>query len=222
MKQNLNIPRSVYLYDEGVKGLNFKSLKSFLNDNFGRIPVRMIRLKDRVVSTKGLALDILNTNRAFEKLESYGDKDSCHVILTDKLFAIFQQDRRLHLSAAIFGFPCIISTSGIIEAPAKPKEYYMYKQRYGRMGMWQIREAEVKEKFKGRFIDYGDSRMSEVLKGYLAQALFFYITGEPFCRIRGCRLFNSHWQEDLIYAQVTKGVFCSKHSEVLKNVKNFS
>ena len=71
------------------------------------------------------------------------------------------------------------------------------------------------KRFKTRFIDYGDRRMTEVLKGYVSQALFFHITGNPFCEKRYCRLFNSHWQEGLIHSQVKVGKFCRHHKKQL-------
>ena len=147
-------------------------------------------------------------------------KDACHIILSPKIFATLDENKRLHIRAAIFGFPSVISTSGIVEGPAKPKDYYIYKQKYTQLGIWNIEEAKLKRKFKGRFIDYEDKRMNEVLKGYIAQALFFYITGEPFCNKKDCRLFNAHWQEDLIYSQIKRGRFCRSHKAILKKINS--
>lgn len=87
------------------------------------------------------------------------------------------------------------------------------------MGIWELEEDKLKKKFKGRFMDYEDKRISEVIKGYIAQAIIYYITGEPFCPQKGCRLFNAHWQEDLIYAQVKKKRFCRRHSAVLDKIR---
>jgi hypothetical protein len=114
----------------------------------------------------------------------------------------------------------VISTAGIVEGPAKPKEYYLYKQKYSRLGTWEIEQDKIKNKFRSRFIDYQDKRMNEVIKGYIAQALFFYINGESFCKNKGCRLFNAHWQEDLIYAQIKIGEFCNRHRRILNKIKN--
>ncbi|HLD83006.1 MAG TPA: DUF6775 family putative metallopeptidase, partial [Candidatus Omnitrophota bacterium] len=124
-----------------------------------------------------------------------------------------------HIRSAIFGFPSIISTSGIVEGPAKPKDYYLYKQKYSQLGVWDIEEAKVKREFKGCFIDYQDKRLTEVLKGYLSQAVFFYLTGEPFCKSKSCRLFNAHWQEDLISSQIKSGRFCRLHQGILKQIR---
>ncbi|MBI3991178.1 MAG: hypothetical protein HY350_03405 [Candidatus Omnitrophica bacterium] len=126
----------------------------------------------------------------------------------------------MHIRAAIFGFPSVISTSGIVEGPAKPKEYYLYKQKFAQLGIWEREEPKIKQRFKGSFIDYQDKCMTEVLKGYIAQALFFYISAEPFCVNKSCRLYNAHWQEELINSQLKSAKFCLKHKNLLKEIRS--
>jgi hypothetical protein len=97
----------------------------------------------------------------------------------------------------------------VVEAPAKPRDFYL-KQQLGASLL------TLKEEFKGKFIDYNDLRLTEVMKGYVMQALFFHITGNPFCKNKNCRLYNAHWQEDLIQAQLTsKNDFCAQHEKIL-------
>jgi hypothetical protein len=146
-------------------------------------------------------------------------RDVCHIVLTDKIFATFDKDGRLHIRASIYSIPSVISTAGIVEGPAKPREFYIYKQRYSSLGIWPCKEEEVKQKFRGQFIDYQDKRIKEVIKGYIAQALFFYIIGNPFCNKKLCRLYNVHWQKDLIYSQIKKGTFCRYHKALLEKIK---
>lgn len=223
MANSLNIPTYLYIYNEGVKGIDLKELTNFIKNNFGNIPVKLIKLKERIVQTKGLLFDPLGTAPIF--LKRRVDKNgrcpyfNCHIILTDKLFATFDEEKKLHIRASIYGFPSIISISGVVEGPAKPRDYYIYKDRYLKLGTWALEEPKVKRLFKGRFIDYGDKRLTDVLKGYISQALFFHIIGEPFCAKRGCRLFNAHWQEDLTYSQIKVGKFCPVHKRFLEEVK---
>lgn len=219
MNQNFHIPQVIYLYTEGIKNLNFKSLQTFAQKNFSKIPLHLFKLKEKVIQTQGIIFDFLNTCLAFEKLKTAKDTSTCQIILTDRLFATYDERNQLHLRAAIFGFPSVISTSGIVEGPAKPREFYLYKQKYSQLGIWEIEEAKLKKKFKGRFIDYQDRRMTGVLKGYIAQGVFFYLTGEPFCKNKNCRLFNAHWQKDLIYSQIKSGKFCNRHKEILNKIK---
>jgi hypothetical protein len=172
-----------------------------------------------MVRTKGLLFDLLGTQNSFDNKTA---QDSCHIVLTDRIFTTFGEDKRPHIRASIYGTPSIISLSGIVEGPAKPREFYIYKQRYSSLGVWELKEQEIKKKFKGQFIDYNDKRLTKIAKGYVAQALFFYITGDPFCSKRSCRLYNAHWQKDLIYSQIKSGKFCKYHQSVLKEIKKIN
>ena len=137
-----------------------------------------------------------------------------HILFTNRLFATWDDNnRRYHLRTSVYGIPAVISMTGLIEAPAKPKEYYLLRQQYERLGRDQ---TELKEKFKGSFVDYGDKRLTEVAKGYAMQAAFYLLTGDPFCEDRGCKLYNAHWQEELVFAQLESGYeFCPRHAKLL-------
>ena len=101
-----------------------------------------------------------------------------------------------------------------MEGPAKPREFYLKKQ----MG---IDPLVLKEEFKGRFIDYEDPRITEIMKGYVMQAIFFHLFGDPFCSDKNCRLYNAHWQEEVIHAQIeSKYEFCLYHEEILKKIES--
>lgn len=168
--------------------------------------------------TRGLLFDFVGTQKAFSQFIYSKKNNSCYIIITQRLFATYDEQKQIHIRSSIFSFPSVISIPGIVEGPAKPKEFYLYKQKYSQLGVWEIEEPKIKEKFKGRFIDYEDSRIREVVKGYIAQGLLFYITGEPFCEKRSCRLFNAHWQEDLIYSQIKCGKFCARHKKILRHI----
>jgi len=134
-----------------------------------------------------------------------------HIIITSRLFGTFE-DNRYHTRVALFSHPSLISTSGLVEGPAKPREFYLKKQ----MG-WDV--CILKEEFKGRFIDYGDPRMTEIMKGYVMQAFFYHTLGNPFCNDSNCRLYNAHWQEEVIRSQLESNYeFCLSHLEILRTV----
>ena len=139
-----------------------------------------------------------------------------HIFFTNRLFATWDDsNQRYHARTSVYGFPSVISTTGLVEAPAKPREYYLLKQQCKLLGRDPL---ELKDRFKGRFIDYEDERLTEVMKGYVMQAVFYSLTGDPFCEDKGCRLYNAHWQEDLIFAQLESGYeFCQRHTNFLKN-----
>jgi hypothetical protein len=145
--------------------------------------------------------------------------DTLHIIFTNKLTCTFDEnDFRYHARALIGSNPAIISTTGMIEAPAKPKQYYLDLMT----NFSEKRVEEIKKKYKGEFLEYHDSRISEITEGYLLQAIFYYETGEAFCEHRDCRLFNAHWQKDLFFSQLENKRFCKKHQEILTELKNQS
>ena len=141
--------------------------------------------------------------------------DTLHIIFTNKLTATFsEEDFRYHARALIGTNPAIISTTGIIEAPAKPKQYYM--ELIGDFS--QDRVNEIKEKYKGQFLEYHDNRLGRIVEGYLLQAIFYVETGNAFCENKDCRLFNAHWQKDLFESQLTNPKLCEKHNKELEKL----
>ena len=144
------------------------------------------------------------------------DNETLHVILTNRLTCTFDEnDKRYHARAVICANPSIISTTGIIEAPAKPKEYYFEVMKLKSQGM-DIKSA--KEKYKGKFLEYNDKRLTKILEEYLLQVIFYNITGESFCKDIECRLNNAHWQKDLLFSQLEITKLCKKHNEILTNL----
>lgn len=138
-----------------------------------------------------------------------------HLVFTNKLTCTYDSgDYRYHGRALIGANPSVVSTTGIIEAPAKPREYYMeLMANYGQ----GLNVESIKKKYRGTYLEYHDSRLGKIIDGYCMQALFYYATGEPFCDLLDCRLNNAHWQRDLLYSQIEFGKLCGKHSEILKN-----
>jgi len=167
----------------------------------------------------GILYDGFHLLRIFGEIMS---REECslefvHIFFTNRLFATWDDsDKRYHLRTSVYGIPSIISTTGLVEAPAKPREYYLLKQQYERLGKDL---TELKERFKGSFIDYEDEHLTEVMKGYAMQAVFYTLTGDPFCEDKGCRLYNAHWQEELIFAQLESGYeFCGRHTRILDSL----
>ena len=140
--------------------------------------------------------------------------NTLHIIFTNKLTATFDNDDfRYHARALISSNPTIISTTGIIEAPAKPKQYYLDLMT----NFSKEKIEEIKEKYKGEFLEYHDSRLSGIAEGYVLQAIMYYTTGEAFCENKECRLFNAHWQKDLFYSQIENKKLCTKHQDIHLN-----
>ena len=148
--------------------------------------------------------------------------EHAHIVFTNRLFGTFDQgDGRYHAHVSVYGFPSLVSTTGIVEAPAKPKEYYTMRRGYAALGM-AVPIEELKEKFRGRFIDYDDERLTEVIKGYVMQALFYHLKLDPFCDDMKCRLFNAHWQEEVLEAQLSQPEFCERHQGEIEKFRQLS
>ena len=153
------------------------------------------------------------TSEHISKNES--GEDTLHIIFTNKLTCTFdEKDFRYHARALIGSNPAIISTTGIIEAPAKPKQYYLDLMT----NFTEEKIKDIKKKYRGEFLEYHDSRMSEIVEGYILQAIMYYETGDAFCEEKECRLFNAHWQKDLFYSQLENKKLCNKHQKNIKEL----
>ena len=141
------------------------------------------------------------------------ENQTLHVILTNRFTCTYDEsDGRYHGRAVICANPAIISTTGMIEAPAKSSEYYIEVMANRAQGQ-DIKS--VKEKHEGEFLEYHDERLSKVIEGYLLQVIFYLLTGESFCDYMDCRLNNSHWQRDLLYSQIEIRKLCNRHQKIL-------
>ena len=140
-------------------------------------------------------------------------QNNLHIIFTNKLTCTYDNlDHRYHGRTVICSNPAIISTTGMIEAPAKSREYYLEAMKCKVQGL-DIKS--VKKNHSGEFLDYHDQRLSKIAEGCLLQAIFYYITGDAFCDSLDCRLNNAHWQKDLIYSQIKISKLCKKHQKIL-------
>jgi hypothetical protein len=146
--------------------------------------------------------------------ENESQLNHIHLVFEDNLVCTYDEnDKRYHARPVICGSPSIISIPSIIEGPAKPKRYY-FKQML--KDLLSISSKEIEKEFAGTFVSYNDPRLIQVATGYAIQAIFFFLTnGNPFCSEYPCRLFNSHWQEELIYTQVINPVLCKEHLRLL-------
>jgi len=136
-----------------------------------------------------------------------------HLVFDDNLVCTYDEnDKRYHARPIICGSPSIISIASIIEGPAKPKGYYF---KHMLKDMLSISSKEIEKEFADNFVSNDDPRLIHVATGYAIQAIFFFLTnGNPFCSQYPCRLFNSHWQEELIYTQVINPVLCEEHLQI--------
>ena len=182
----------------------------------GEVAYERRRIEQEDFKSFGILYDGFGLQGIFSSLISEHERylDHCHIIFTNQLFGTWDDDdHRFHARVSVYGFPSIISTTGVVEAPAKPREFYL-KRRLG------VPLEILKGEFRGKFIDHGDPRLTEIVKGYVIQALIFHMTGNPFCDDPHCRLYNAHWQEELIRTQLDgRYEFCPKHRGILNRIE---
>ncbi len=175
------------------------------------------RIKGKAKEITGIIYDGFFLQHLFRSIITQKESSSffMHIILTDQLFATYDADGRYHLRTVLFGVPSIISISGIVEAPARPKEFYTLKS----ISPYEI--SEWKEEHRKEIIDYDDLRLTEVVSGYLMQVMFYYLLGDPFCADKNCRLYNAHYQKELIHSlSLSSHEFCGSHQNILKKVNS--
>lgn len=152
-----------------------------------------------------------------EKIPAEMSFGHINLIFTSRLFGTFDK-KRYHARVILMGMPTLISTSGIVEAPARPKDYYFLKAGFIQSGK-EI--SELDQIYKGRFIEYDDSRITSVLGAYALQSIAYEVMGEEFCDNSSCCLHNSHWQEEVINTQL-EGKLCSKHQRIILGLSDSS
>ena len=139
-----------------------------------------------------------------------------HVLFVDDLVGTYDYDgMKYHGRAIISANPGIISVQGICTAPARPRQYYVDMMACAAGGD----TADVESRHAGAFLTPDDGRLGDVVCGYVMQAIFHFETGEAFCDDAGCRLFNSHWQSDLIRTQIESPRLCERHRAVLDGMR---
>jgi hypothetical protein len=140
-----------------------------------------------------------------------------HLVFTARLTCTYDyDDYRYHGRAVICSNPSIISTTGIIEAPAKPRAYYI--SMYHKMSQG-LNLNSLKDQFREKFLEYHDKNLGKVIRGYSLQAIFYHLTSDPFCDSKECILHNAHWQEDLIHTQIELGKLCNIHQKILESIR---
>lgn len=141
-----------------------------------------------------------------------------HVILTDLLLGTWDVGTgRYHARVAVYGNPSLISLPGLVEAPAKPRDFYLDGKVTAVLGDTVF--SDLKRRYRDRVLDFDDERLAEVLKGYVMQAVFYHLSGDPFCEDPYCRLYNAHWQEEVLKAQQSAPYeLCPRHERFLAHM----
>lgn len=193
---------------------------SFSEPAYGEIQYEKRRITNTSIQARGVLYDGFELARILGRLIPKAERTPTHVhiVLTNQLFGTWGHDLRYHYRVSVYSIPSLISTTGIVEAPAKPREFYLEKQQLAAVGLKDGAIEALKEKYAGQFIDYDDERMTEIVFGYALQAVVYAVTGDPFCSDPTCRFYDAHYQSDLIRAQLQRDRFCEHHTALLEEL----
>ena len=245
----MKISKIILYNEPSVPEIKIKEIKRFLTDAFSvRVEIRgnfIDYFKNSILEGIERA-KVFDTKKPFQKqkdksnIHTYKEKETqlydgfeickivkeaipkeenkigiMHIIITELLTCTYDDDFKYHARTSINSNPTIISTTGIVEGPAKPREYYLDSMTC----IYPEELDEIKKKYKDQFVDYHDVRVSEIIKGLILQSIVYYETGNAFCKQKDCRLFNAHWQKDLIFSQLENRKLCKLHSDILTKLK---
>ncbi|MBS3781014.1 MAG: hypothetical protein KGY66_00210 [Candidatus Thermoplasmatota archaeon] len=204
-----------FLQNKNRKGLARRVVYTKVRDKrerkFKKPLPKEVDLEKKVIEEDKELLGIIYDGHRLVKLLrgllSQDEKENHTIIITKRLFGTLEMNEsRYHIRTVINSIPSIISTSGIVEGPAKPRKYYFTDK------------DERDEILDFRPMTYSDERMETAVKSYLLQTVFWRLLGDPSCDKEGCRLYNSHWQRELIENQI-KGELCEEHKDRLQQFK---
>ena len=187
----------------------------------GNTMLGIVRYEERALEAPeregGVLYDGLQVQRALNAAvpEAQGGLETLHVVLLDRAIGTWgDHDGRWHKRVTVLGQPALISVPGLYEAPAKPEEYYKEKQKHALLSGDAPPREVLENQVEGDFLIDEDPRTTDALKGYVLGAYHYLETGEPFCEEEGCRLFNAHYHEEVIDAQLREPAFCADHAEL--------
>ena len=149
-------------------------------------------------------------------LADEGALDQLHIVLTSMVFGDWDEHTRAFgVRVACLGQPSLISTTGLIEGPSRPRDFEVLRTQMAVMGLSED-IADLADAFEPRALGYGDPRITECLKGYALMAVMYRAYGEGPCDDPGCRLYDASTQEELLTAQCNAGAgLCERHVAML-------
>ncbi len=170
-----------------------------------------IELESKIIKNQknivGMIYDGRELVKIMRNLLEKEEKENHTIIMTKRLIGSLEiNEARYHVRTLINSIPSVVSTSGIVEGPAKPRKYYFAD------------EDQKEDILDFEPMKQSDDRMEKAIKAYLLQTIFWRLEGEPFCKKEGCPLFNSHWQKEVLKNQI-KGELCEKHKKILSKFR---
>ncbi|WP_247728322.1 DUF7001 family protein [Halovivax limisalsi] len=185
----------------------------------GSTMLGIVRYEERALEDPtregGVLYDGLAVQRALNGRlpENDADLSTAHVVLLDRALGTWgDHDGRWHKRVSVLGQPALCSVPGLYEAPAKPEGYYKEQQKHAMLAGDAPPREVLENQVDGDFLIEDDPRTTDALKGYVLGAVHYLTTGEAFCETEGCRLYNAHYHETLVEAQLRDPAFCPEHA----------
>ncbi len=153
--------------------------------------------------------------------EGEAGPESLHIGFTSRLVGTLDPGGgRHHARVILCAHQALISTVGMVEGPARDREYYLTRSVEATLGATPGSTATraVEGEGDSPWLEVDDPRLTEVAKGYLLQAVFNNIAASPFCDDPSCRLFDAHTQKDMLAAQQGEPGLCGEHMVILRGL----
>ncbi|MFP8954416.1 DUF7001 family protein [Natrialbaceae archaeon A-arb3/5] len=211
----------VYQTDELAERFAAARVTSPYDRETGNTMLGTIRYEERALENPdregGVLYDGVQIQRALNSAISEDERglETLHVPILDRAIGTWgDHDGRWHKRVNVLGQPALLSVPGLYEAPAKPEEYYKEKQRHAMLSGDSPPREVLENQVDGEFLIEDDPRSTDALEGYVLQAYHYLETGEGFCDREVCRLYNAHYHEKLIAAQLRDPPFCPEHESL--------
>ena len=186
----------------------------------GNTMLGIVRYEERALENPdregGVLYDGLQVQRALNSALPADERglETLHAPILDRAIGTWgDHDGRWHKRVNVLGQPALVSVPGLYEAPAKPEAYYKEKQRHALLSGDTPPREVLENQVEGEFLIEDDPRTTDALCGYVLQAYHYLETGESFCEREPCRLYNAHYHEELIDAQLRDPQFCTAHAK---------
>ncbi len=138
-------------------------------------------------------------------------RDWLHLLLTNRLIGTFDDsDRRWHARMVLCGQPSIVSTTGMVLAPALPRDFYTQRHLHEQSGSGVLGE-HLRAQMGEAVVQHDDPRQTQVAVSLTLQALLYWTTLEAFCTTAGCRLVDAHTQAALVALHEDEPALCPRH-----------
>ena len=139
-------------------------------------------------------------------------RDWLHLLLTNRLVGSYDHsDRRWHARMVLGGQPSIVSTTGMVLAPALPRVFYTQRHLHEQSGSGVLGE-HLRVQMGEQVLQHDDPRQTEVALSLTLQAALYWQGLEAFCTTAGCRLEDTHAQDALMRTHLQQPRLCPRHA----------